>query len=70
MCTPFLLGGLNLLPKYFKKGGVTGSEFLEGGFWKRRVTFFSMGEACSFYIKNKLKSEILNDKKNYKKKKC
>ena len=28
---------------------------------------FSQGEDCSFYIKNKLKSEIFTDKKKYKK---
>ena len=35
------------------------------------MTFFSQGDdgrCCSFYIKNKLKSEILNDKKIYKQK--
>ena len=36
------------------RGGVAGTE---------RVTFSKGG--CSFYIKNKLKSEILNDKKKF-----
>ena len=52
----------------FKKGGLKGSQFLEGRCWKRGGNFFELGGGrdCSFYIKNKLKSEILNDKKNYK----
>ena len=38
-------------------GGLTGSQFLEGG------DFFEGGGGCSFYIKNKLKSQIFNNKK-------
>ena len=41
--------------KFSKRGALTGSQFLEG------VTFFQ-GD-CNFHIKNKLKSEIFNDKK-------
>ena len=40
--------------KFSKRGALTGSQFLKG--------------VCSFYIKNKLKSEIFNGKKNYKQK--
>ena len=56
--------------KIFKEGDLTGSQFLDGGCWKRGVTFFSRGDGCSFYMKNKLKSEILNDKKKLQTKKC
>ena len=41
---------------------MTGSQFLEGGCWERGGDFFQ--EGCSFYIKNKLKSQIFNDKKS------
>ena len=44
--------------KFSKKRGLTATQFLERGCWKRRVwSFFSGG--CSFWIKNKLKSEYL-----------
>ena len=73
MCTPppFLLGvggsgGLNPLLN-FQKGGawqdlspqISGSQRVVAG--KDRGDVFQRG--CSFYIKNKLKSEIFNDKK-------
>ena len=58
---------------YFWVGGVPNFQKDRGGggldrisiFWggvlgKRKMTFF--GGACSFYIKNRLKSEIFNDK--------
>ena len=48
--------------KFSKRGGLTGSQFLEGVAWKEKVTFFMGG--CSFYIKNKLKSEIYNNKQS------
>ena len=51
----------------FKKGegGFTGSQFLEGGCWKRGGwLFLGEGRGCSFYTKNKLKSEIFNKKKS------
>ena len=38
-----------------KRGGLTWSQFWEG-----------VGAGCSFFTKNKLKSEIFNDKKLYK----
>ena len=41
-------------------GGLTGPQLLEGSGWKR-VTVHG---GCSFHIKNKLKSEIFNDKKS------
>ena len=43
-----------------------GSQFLEGegggGSWERGGDFFQGG--CSFYTKNKLKSQIFHDKKS------
>ena len=57
-------GVLSLWPNFQKKGSLAGSQFLEGG------DFFQRGGGCSFYIKNKLKSEIFkdNNKKVYKQK--
>ena len=68
---PFLLGGggrLNLRPNFQKKGeeGDRISIFRGGLLGKRWVTFFREkggARGDSFYIKNKLKSEIFNDKK-------
>ena len=68
-------GGWDIEPptKFWKrwgqgKGGghFTGSQFKKGYIGKEGVTFFS--EGGTFYTKNKLKSEIFNDKKNYKQK--
>ena len=50
--------------KFSKRGGVgelTGSQLWEGGCWKRGG---GREGGCNFYKKNKLKSEILNDKKS------
>ena len=47
-------------------GGLTGPQFLEGGCWERGGDFFQGG--CNFYIKDKLKSEIFNDKKVFEQK--
>ena len=44
-------------------GGLRGSQFLEGVAGKEGGDLFQGG--CSFYIKNKLKSEILNNKKKF-----
>ena len=65
MCTPpfFLLGGsLSLYLNFHIGGGLAETQFLEGGCWERGGDFFR--EGCSFYIKNELKSEILNNKKS------
>ena len=62
---PPLSAGAGVAPptKFPKKRGaggvVTGSQFLERGCWEREGDFQG---GCSFYIKNKLKSEIFNDK--------
>ena len=51
----------------FKKGGLTGPKFLDVGCWEKGGGVFLQGR-LQFYIKNKLKSEIFNDKKVYKQK--
>ena len=51
---PFFAGGVEPPTKFSKRGGLTGPQLLEGG------DFFQGG--CNFHIKNKLKSEIFNDK--------
>ena len=48
-------GGLNLHPN-FQKGGLDRTSTF------REIEFFQGG--CDFHIKNKLKSEIFNDKKS------
>ena len=62
----FCLGGwggwgvFSLQPNFEKGGGgLTGSKFLERGLLGKRGLAFFLGD-CSFYIKNKLKSEIFN----------
>ena len=61
---PFLLreGGLSFWP-IFQKGGLDRISIFRGGLLgRRRTTLFR--ESCSFYIKNKLKSQIFNNKKS------
>ena len=55
-------GGVETPTKFSKRGGFTGSQFLEVGCWERGGDFFQVG--CSFYIKDKLKSEIIIEKKS------
>ena len=43
-------------------GGLTGPQLSDQGWWERGGYIFQGG--CSFQIKNKLKSEIFNDKKS------
>ena len=63
---PFLLGreggggGVEPLTKQRAGGDLTKSQYLEGGCRERGGDFFQRG--VQFYIKNKLKSEIVNDK--------
>ena len=60
--TPFCRGGGVEPPTTFsKREGLTGTQLLEGC-WERGGDFFQGG--CNFHIKNKLKSEIFNDKKS------
>ena len=53
--------------KFSKRGGLKEFQFLERS-WSERGggRFPGGGGGCNFYIKNKLKSEIFNDKKVYK----
>ena len=44
-------------------GGLTGPQLLEGVVGKEGVTFFRGG--CNFYVKDKLKSDIFNNRKVY-----
>ena len=50
-------------------GGLTGSQFLEGGCWERRGDFFHGGEGgfqiLVYLSQNNLKSDIINDKKKF-----
>ena len=66
---PFLQGSW-ASNQIFKKGegGLTGPQVLERGCWERGGWLFSREGGCNFYVKNKLKSEIFNDKKVYKQK--
>ena len=75
MHPPFLLeGGLFEPPNKFSQssgwgkgrggGGLTGSQFLERGCCERGGRLFPGEWGCSFYVKNKLKSEIFNDEKS------
>ena len=55
-------GGVeNLQPNFQKEGGLTGPKLLEGGCWEKGGDFF---QGVQFSHKNKLKSEIFNDKKS------
>ena len=54
-------GGGEPPTKFSKKGGLTGPWLLEGVAGKEGGDFFQVG--CNFHIKNKLKSEIFNEKK-------
>ena len=61
--SPFLLGwGVEPPTKFSKRGSLTGPQLLEGGCWERGGDFFQGG--LQFSHKNKLKSEIFNDKKS------
>ena len=55
-------GGVEPLIKFSKRRGLTGPQRLEGGCWERGGDFFQVG--LQFSHKNKLKSEIFNDKKS------
>ena len=54
-------GGIEPPTKFSKRGsGLTGFQLLEGGCWERG----GGRGGCNFHKKNKLKSEIFNDKKS------
>ena len=60
---PLSVGGLNLPPN-FQKSGPDRISILRGRLLVKGSDYFRKGgKGCSFYIKNKLKSETLNDKK-------
>ena len=65
VCTPsFCWVDLNLLPNFQKKGGDQQDlSFQRGVAGKEGGNFFQ--GVCNFYIKNKLKSEIFNNKKKF-----
>ena len=64
VCTPpFLRGRLSLQPNFQKGVSLIGPLLLEGVVGKEGHDFFQGG--CNFHIKNKLKSEIINDKKKF-----
>ena len=56
-------GGEGIEPpnKFSKSRDLTGPQLLEVNCWERGGDFFR-GEGCNFHIKNKLKSEISNEK--------
>ena len=51
----------------FKKGGLAGRQLFIGGLLRKTGRTFFMG-GCNFHMKNKLKSEIFNDKRSLKEK--
>ena len=64
---PFLQRRVEPPTKFSKRwGGLTGPQILDGDCWERGGDFFQEGLQLSH--KNKLKSEIYNDEKNYKQK--
>ena len=47
----------------FQNGGLDRTSTFKGGLLgKKRITFFKGGRGVTFHVKNKLKSEIFNDK--------
>ena len=59
---PFLQGWVEPPTKFSKRGGLAGTQLLEGVAGKEGGDFFQGG--LQFSHKNKLKSEIFNDKKS------
>ena len=72
VCTPsFCWGGwgeVEPLTKFSNRWALTGTQLWEGGCWKGGVTFFRRVAILQTKKKNKLKSEMFNDKKIYKQK--
>ena len=60
-----LQGGEGFEPttKFSKRGDLTGPQLLKGGCWERGGFFRGRG-GVQFSHKNKLKSELFNDKKS------
>ena len=59
---PFCRGGWASNQIFKKEGGFTGPQLLEEGCWERGGNLFQ--GRLQFSTKNKLKSEIFNDKKS------
>ena len=70
MCAPpsFLLGKVDLPTKFLKRVAWQDLNFQRGLLGRERQDDLLLGGSSSFYIKNKLKSEIINDKNAYKEK--
>ena len=69
-CFRFLGGSMVKICRGEGGGGWASNQrtsTFRGGSWERGGDFFQ-GRGCNFHIKNKLKSEIFNDKKVYKQK--
>ena len=63
---PFLLGGWTSYEIFKNEGGLTEFHFLEEGYLERGQRGGKLlKRGCSFYINNKLKSEMFNNKKVY-----
>ena len=72
VCTPPLSarrGGVEHPTKFQKEGGLDKTSLLEGGCWERGGDFFQGEGGLQFSLKNKLKSEIFNEKKKVNKQK-
>ena len=64
VCTPLSGGRRWASYQIFEKGGIERSLVFRGGLVRKRgVTFLRGAGGCDFYVKNKLKSEIFNEKK-------
>ena len=69
MCPPPSAGSVEPPTKSPKRGGLEKSSTFVGGLLGKRGDFFrGGGGGCNFHMKNKLKSEIFNDKKVYQQK--
>ena len=65
MCTPISAGGCSASYQIFKnEGSLDRTLIFRGGWWEREDWTFWV-EGYHFYMKNKLKSEILNNKKKF-----
>ena len=64
VCTPPLSAAGEVEPptKFSKRGGLTGPQSLERGWWGKGGDFIR--RVWNFHTKDKLKSEIFNDKKS------
>ena len=70
MSTPIFCWGSSLLSNFEKRGPYRISIFRRRLLEKRGWLYSAGGRGCKFYIKNKLKSEILKNKKKIPNQKC